>query len=189
MYASFGGTPNCRCSRLSAGAKGRLWWQLASCGIDPIQRITLRNRLEIGQRRADGEREVLAAAQRDAHVLAEDGCPLLRRHRHEANAAMAPLADYGVAMRGLDVLHPIRPRAEHRYEVMFALHGGDHHGDRASAAGCAATDFEGGLEPRRQPDAGPPARKPVDPPAKARRAPVAVKQPHECATLSRVGRP
>src|SRR4029434_5685283 len=134
------------------------------------------DRIEVGQRRADGEREVLSAAQRDSHVLSEDGCPLLRRHCHEANAASASLADHCVAMRGFDVLYPIGPRAEHRYEITFALDSGDHDGGRASAAGCATLNFEDGLEHRRQPEAGPPASKPIDPPAKTRRAPVAVKQ-------------
>ena len=121
---------------------------------------------------------MLSAARRDSHVLSEDRCPLFRRHCDEVNAASASLTDNGVALRGLDILHPIRFRAEHRYEVTFAFHGGDHHGVRSCAAGCATMNFEGGLEARRQPEAGPPARKPVDLPAKARRAPVAVKQPH-----------
>ena len=103
--------------------------------IDPVHRITTGDRLEVGQRRADGQREVLSAARRDAHVLSQDWCPLLRRHCHEVNGPSTSVADDGVAMRCLDVLHPIRPRAEHRYEVTFALHGGDHDGVRASAAG------------------------------------------------------
>jgi hypothetical protein len=39
---------------------------------------------------------------------------------HEVNAASASLTDNGVALRGLDIFHPIRFRAEHRYEVTFA---------------------------------------------------------------------
>jgi hypothetical protein len=132
---------------------------------------------------------VLSAARRDSHVLSEDGCPLLRRHCHEMNTASASLTDNGVALRGLDILHPIRFRAEHRDEVTFALHGGDYHGVRACAAGYATMNFEGGLELRWQSEARPSARKPVDPPAKAGRAPVAVEQPHQCAMLRRVGMP
>ena len=91
---------------------------------------------------------------------------MLRRNYHEVNTAAGSLTDNGVAMRGLNILHPIRFRAEHRYEVTFALHGCDHQRVRASATGCATVDFEGRLELRRQPEAGPPARKSVDPPSK-----------------------
>ena len=61
------------------------------------------------------------------------------------NSESASLTDNGIAMRGFDILHPIRVRTEHRYEVTFALYGGDHHGVRASAAGCAAINFEHSL--------------------------------------------
>src|SRR5512133_1112631 len=94
----------------------------------------LGDRLEVGQRRADGEREVLSAARCDAHVLPQDWCPLLRWHCHEVNGPSTSLTDHGVTMRSLDVLHPIRPRTEHRYLVTAARHGGDHHWIRASAA-------------------------------------------------------
>src|SRR5437588_5735020 len=119
-------------------------WRAAeslSSKIDPVHGVTPGDRLEVWQRRADGEREVLSAARRDSHVLSEDGCPLLQRHCHEVNAASASMTDNGVALRGLDILHPIRFQAEHRYEVTFALHGGDHHGVRAYAAGCATMNF------------------------------------------------
>jgi transposase InsO family protein len=94
---------------------------LAILRIDPVHRITLGDRLELGQRCAYGEREVLSAARRDSHVLAEDWCPPLRRHRHEVNRASASLADNGVAMRRFDVFRPVRVGAEHRYQVTFAL--------------------------------------------------------------------
>jgi hypothetical protein len=74
--------------------------------IDPVHRITLGDRLELGQRRADCHREVPSAAQRNSNVLSEDWCPLLRRHCHEVNGASASLADNGVAMRGFDVSGP-----------------------------------------------------------------------------------
>jgi len=47
-----------------------------SCKIDPVHGVTPGNRLEVWQRRADGEREVLSAARRDSHVLSEDGFAL-----------------------------------------------------------------------------------------------------------------
>jgi hypothetical protein len=95
--------------------------------------------------------------------------------------------DNGIALRGVDILHPITFRAKHRDEVAFSPHGGDHDGGRAYAAGCATTNLDGGLEPGRQPEAGPPARQPVDPTAKARRVPVALKQAHQSAALPRIG--
>jgi hypothetical protein len=117
--------------------------------IDPVHRITLGDYLELGQRCANRHRKVLSAARCNSHVLSEDWCPLLRRHCHKVNGASASLPDNGFAVRGFDVFHPIRPRAEHRYEVTFTLHGGDHPGIRASTAGCATTDFEDSLELRR----------------------------------------
>ncbi len=51
--------------------------ELASPRIDPIHRIALSYRLEIGQRRADAKGEVAASAHGDTHVLAEYGRPLL----------------------------------------------------------------------------------------------------------------
>ena len=116
------------------------------------------------------------------------GAPLLWRLQHEVHPAPASLPEHGLAVRGLDVLHPIRLRTEHRDEIVLALHGGDHDSGRASAAGYATTDFEGGHEPRRQSEAGPPALQAIDPAANARWAPVAVKEPHERAALSRVGK-
>lgn len=49
---------------------------------------------------------------------------------------------------------------------------------RASAPGRATTNFEDGLDSRRQPKPGPPTPNTIDPPAKACRAPLAIKQPH-----------
>ena len=127
----------------------------------------------------------MSAAASDSHVLSEDGCPLLWRHRHEVNPASVSLTNDRVTMRSLDVLHPIGFRAEHRHEVTFALHGGDDHGVRASVARYATIHFENGLALRRQAEAGPPTAKAVDPSPKTRGAPVAVKQPQESA-LGRV---
>src|SRR5262249_36964150 len=77
--------------------------------------------------------------------------------------------------------------SEHRYDVTLAFEGSNHHGVRASAAGCAAANFEGHLETRRQTKTGPPARKPIDQTAKACRTPVPVQQRHEWPTRGRVG--
>jgi hypothetical protein len=92
------------------------------------------------------------------------------------NAASASLMDNGIALRGVGILHPIRFRAEHRDEVLFALHGGDHNGVRAYAPGCATSNFEGRLEPGRHPEARPPAIQAIRPPAQAGRAPFAVEE-------------
>ncbi len=46
---------------------------------------------------------VLAAARGDAYLLAEDGCLLFRRHRHETNASPT---DQGIAMRSFDIVDP-----------------------------------------------------------------------------------
>ena len=106
---------------------------------------------------------MLTAAHRDSHVLTENGRRLLGWHWHELNAASVALTDHGVTMRGLYIFYPTRFRAEHRYEVTFAFDGGDHDGVGASKTGSATLNFEGGLELRWQPEAGPPAPKPVDP--------------------------
>src|SRR5215467_8033561 len=100
---------------------------------------------------------MMSAADSDSHVFSEDRCPLLWRHCHKVNAASSSLTNKGVAIRSLDILHPIGFRTEHRYEETLAVHGGDDHGNRASAPGLAAFNFEGCLELRRQPEARPPA--------------------------------
>src|SRR5215831_11223786 len=110
------------------------------------------DRLELGKRRADRDGEMLSAAHRDSHVLTEDGRTLLAWHWHELNAASAALMDHGVTMRGLNIFYPTRFRAEHRYEVTFAFHGGDYDGVGASATGCATLNFECHLELRWQPE-------------------------------------
>jgi hypothetical protein len=91
-----------------------LLYKSLSRGINSVHRIASGDRLEVGQWCVDREREVLSATQRDSYVLSEDGCPLLRRHWHEVNAASASLTDNGVTMRRLDIFHPIRFRAQHR---------------------------------------------------------------------------
>ena len=48
-----------------------------------------------------------SAASGDAHVFPEDRRPSFWRHRQKVNAATAALADDGIAMRGLDILHPV----------------------------------------------------------------------------------
>jgi hypothetical protein len=106
-----------------------------------IHRIPLSYRLKVRQRCADRHREVPAPTGCNAHVFAEDGRPLLWRDQHEVNTAPKSLANNGVAMCSLDVLHPVRLRAEHRHEIAFALHGGDYHRIRAPATGPASTDF------------------------------------------------
>jgi hypothetical protein len=123
-----------------------------SRGIDPVHRITPGDHLEIRQQRADTEWEVLSAAQLYSHVLSKDRRPLLRRYRYEVNAASASLTDEGVSTRGFDIFHPIRFGSEHRYQVAFALQGGDHHRVGTYAAGFATTNFERGLECWRQPE-------------------------------------
>jgi hypothetical protein len=42
------------------------------------------------------------------------------------NAATAALADDGIAMRGLDILHPVGIGTKHRDQVMFAINRGDY---------------------------------------------------------------
>jgi hypothetical protein len=149
-----------------------------SCGIDPVHRITPGDGLDFSQRRVYGERKVPSSTVRDSHILPEDGGPPLGWHRDKVNSDSAPLTDNGVAMRGLDIPHPVGIRTEHRYEVTFTVNGGDHHRVRSLAAGLAISNFEGGLEVRREPEAGPPAVETVDPQAETRRAPVAIQQAH-----------
>src|SRR5690242_14946469 len=134
--------------------------------------------LEVRQRDADWNREILPAAGCDSHVLSKNWCPLLRRDCDKVDAASAALTDDGSSVCGLDILDPIGFRPEHRYEIMLTFDASDPHGVRPSAAGCATTDFQNRLESRRQPKSGPPTSKAVDPPAKTCRPPVAVKQSH-----------
>src|SRR5262249_40380412 len=136
------------------------------------------DRLEVRQRRADRKRKVLPAAQRDSHVFPKDWGPLLRRHCDEVNFLPAPVTDNGVAVCSLDILDPSGIRSEHGHQITSAFEGYDRYRVRASAAGCTTTHLKGCLKARRQPEAGPPTPKPVDPSAKMCRAPVAVKQPH-----------
>ena len=105
-----------------------------------------------------------SAAERNLHVFTQDWRSLLRRHCDKMNAGSTSLPNKAVAIGGLDVLHPIGPRAEHGYEVAFALDSGYNHRGQASAVGCTPANFEGRLESRWEPKAGPPTLKPVDPP-------------------------
>ncbi len=106
--------------RDSSGSRGQI--------VDAVHGITFHDGLEIGQRRANGEREVPPSAGGDADVLAENRRPLLRRRRDEANGTPASLPDDGVAVRSFDVFHPIGIRPQHGDQVIFAIHRGDHHG-------------------------------------------------------------
>jgi hypothetical protein len=121
--------------------------------LDPVNRIALGNRFEIGQWRVNGQREMPPPACGDAHVFAEDGGPLPGRYLKKMNLAPASLPDDGVAMGGFDVFHPVGVRSQHRDEVMFALHRCDHDGIRTHAAGYTTADFKRGLETRREAEA------------------------------------
>src|SRR5262245_28432968 len=106
-------------------------------GIDPVHGIAVSDRLKLRQRRIDANRKVVSAARGNTNVFPEDRCPSGRRHGDEANGPAVTLADDGVTVRGFDVLHPIRVRAKHRYQVPHAPDCCDHDGCRARMAGDA----------------------------------------------------
>ena len=108
--------------------------------------ILVCNRLEFRQRCSKVEWEVPAAARGDAYVLADDGCPLFRRHRNKVDAAPSSVPDDGVAMRRFNVLHPLGIRSEHRHEVFLTFYTGDYHRRGPSPAGYTAASFKRGLE-------------------------------------------
>ena len=120
--------------------------------VDPVHRITLCDLLELRQRLVDNHRQVVAPSRRDAHVLAEDGSPFGRGYTNEVDGALESVTEDGIAMSGLDVLDPIRPRAEHRNQVLFCLLGW------RSQRGSPAADLRRGHERRGPPSPATPAR-------------------------------
>ena len=130
--------------------------------------------------------KVLSAARRDSQVFSKDRRPFVWRHQHEVNAATTPVSNDRLTMCRFDILYPIRLHTEHRYEVVFAVDGGEHYGIRAYTAGFASSNFKDSLELRRQAKTRPPAVEAIKPSAETRGTPVTVEQPHECATLRRV---
>ena len=109
-------------------------------GLDLVDGVLCGDRREVAQRSTDGEREMASAAPGDAHVFPENRGPGLWRHRQKVDAAAA-LMDDGVAMRGLDILHPVGIGTKHRNQVVFARKSGDYDWIGTRAAGCAAPHF------------------------------------------------
>jgi hypothetical protein len=69
------------------------------------------------------------------------------------------MGDDGVAVRGLEVVDPIRNRPKHRDNVLVALHGRQHDGVRAHAARDAVADVKGDPGSRWQVDECPPNKR------------------------------
>ena len=115
---------------------------VTSLRIDPVHGITVGNRLELGQRRADGDWKVVAATGRDAHILAEDGRPFGRLYNREVDTAPTSLTKDRIATSGFNVLYPIRSCAEHRDQIASAFDRGDDNSCDAPLTGCSTADFQ-----------------------------------------------
>jgi len=68
--------------------------------LDAIHRIVRRDRSEIDKRRPDRQREMLAAARGDAHILTQYWRSLLWRHRNQPDPLPATVGNRRIAICG-----------------------------------------------------------------------------------------
>jgi len=58
-------------------------------------------------------------------VTPQDGRLLVVRYFDQAHGLASAMPQYGVAVRGPDIAHPVHVLAEHRDEIAFAVAVGD----------------------------------------------------------------
>ena len=83
---------------------------------------------------------MLSSARCDADVLSEDWRAFVWRDVHQTHVNRAAMRNHRVTLRSLEVLHPIRDRAEHRDHVPLARHSWNNDGVLTHAAGYAVAD-------------------------------------------------
>jgi hypothetical protein len=106
-------------SSTGAGEQTRL------CGwVDAKDRVVLRDRLEGGDRRVIGDREVFAATRCDLAPGFENWCSFPGRDFGEYGGARSAALDTHLPARRANVLHPFRIFAKHRNNVATAFVAG-----------------------------------------------------------------